>query len=776
MSRRALNVLQARNPLPLATTSSPRRFVHYTPPRSNAVAASGAFPNAFADTSVDALHDFRFSELLDSLERDQYLPNRVWSYYQALLADVDATRVPADIHRRVLRRCAPELSVLRTAAARRYYVGNAPRTPHLHEDRFRAVIANLRTSGAGVALDDFHYVLRQFAAVGHHAGARAVLSELRTQGLAPDATTYALVLQALAHRLRLPTLRREAGALREQSARACQRLIAQMARERVPVTQACVDLAVRILRETEDAEGFDALLKTIYGVDLAAPVSGPTGWFAFGDLPGKGDVAMTSAPDPPLPLSVSALNTVVDTLGRSGRISKLVQAFEVLTNPLPAPQAEEELLQLDEDEEDDTDYRYLWASPDPHVQPNATTYNLLVKWTALAKDGALARHYAYEAVEADRLENERVIKAARHALPKDIEPPRVTANRRTLLPLVDLAHRTTGVLLMRWNLRIANRLIRQKTGHIARFRWWADKLHKDGLMNALPDVLPTDVQGVHAYLRMRKAAAAFSPARPDYPAPRDLDMTPVADSAVVAPPPSGLLPGSPENASAPSDPAGSSASPEETAPVRELPPHVQLDEPVPKQAWTPPDVDLSAFAVDVDASQRDLLAPKARKLKLEVHLALLARDVQELSGLVPRIERLLGRLIQRRKERAARRVWAGKDVFLRSAGQRVRIARAEWRKQNRWAARDAPPALRFGTLWTTVTHTLPPHIHVDWAHSRKAYKVLKRNEASRARRAAKRAAVEREAAAKSAEQAVPLTAGPDAPNVTPEPPSLPAAS
>ena len=72
-------------------------------------------------------------------------------------------------------------------------------------------------------------------------------------------------------------------------------------------------------------------------------------------------------------------------------------------------------------------------------------------------------------------------------------------------------------------------------------------------------------------------------------------------------------------------------------------------------------------------------AKEPKKLDIDRHLLLLQRDLEELQQFERHVVDVIGRDIQRVKERLGRRVWAGKDVFLRDIRQRTEVPKEVWR-------------------------------------------------------------------------------------------------
>ncbi|EGO01752.1 hypothetical protein SERLA73DRAFT_48258, partial [Serpula lacrymans var. lacrymans S7.3] len=382
----------------------PRRF-HVSAPHSSAITLPLlSVPDALSFSSIatssnsaqDLLRQQKYHDLEDSVGRDFPNPSRVWSYYTDLLGYLEFEHLPLEIHQAVLRKCVPSTNVLRGAMARRMAAGNAPRIPHMYEARLKSVMRNIRTTGHKPTLSDYHFILEQFASVGHYKGAFQVYNELTLVfGLHPTPKTYGLCLQAIAHRLSLPIYKFERGRLVEEAGRMSQELMKGMATYKLPFTSVNLDLTIRVLKEIADEEGFSRLMKVGYGIDLDNPDHPPL------------DV-VTSAEgveglDYRVPFSTAALNTTLDMLGRFGNVPKLVQAFEVLTQPLP-PQANKHFSMAFDEEDDFGVINPASTQPyqAPHAAPNTTTYNILLKHISRAGHATFARHYLFQAMRLDR--------------------------------------------------------------------------------------------------------------------------------------------------------------------------------------------------------------------------------------------------------------------------------------------------------------------------------------------------------------------------------------
>ncbi|KAF7355149.1 hypothetical protein MSAN_01430600 [Mycena sanguinolenta] len=401
---------------------------------------------------VDRIRQRNFDLLLESLEINGN-PSRVWTNYTNLLTFLEYEQLPVEFHQQVLRKCTPSSRLLRASATRRIFLGNIPRLPHVYEGRLQAVIRNIRATGVQPTLDDYNFILEQFAAVGHHTGVMQVYRELTSVGIVPRTKTFGLCLQAIAHRLTLPVGRKDRAQLVAVTRRMVSDLVNAMKSLNIPFTSVNLDLTMRILKETTDAQGFELLMKWGYGIDLANPDRPPLEYL---DSSRKGPAPQT--------FSTAALNMTIDTLGRLGNIPRMVQAFEVLTTPLPKRTTTTSSTYNDED--DDDDYP---ASPEstpafspPCASPNTTTYNILLRHVSRAGHAVFARHYLLQAMHLDK----QTLLELKHNIGnmplQEVPAPHFAINRGTLLSVFGESNRDKNVGLMRWLHSKFYRILKKK--------------------------------------------------------------------------------------------------------------------------------------------------------------------------------------------------------------------------------------------------------------------------------------------------------------------------
>jgi hypothetical protein len=468
MSKRSLQNGLKPLVLPRGTGSAARRTLHSSsvssftlPLRLASQATLTSTPKLVYSSGHHAAEaSLKRGRLLEALAQERVNHTRVFSLYASLLDLMVTESLPKELHQQVLRKCIPSPAEMRYTNARRIIRGDIPPSPHPYEARLKTVIDNMRRSGHEPDLDDFHFVLEQFAAVGHHRGAIAVYRAMKRDGYELRSKTFGLCLQAIAHRQTLSVHPSMRPTIIAETVHLCHELVREMKEHRARWTSVKLDLIMRILKESTDISTFLDLLRTAYGIDLQYPDKAPLSQSAS-------TTPLPSLPAAPLPLSTSALNTIIDMLGSAGDVSRTVLAFEVLTKPLP-PQASQHYTSSFEDEDDfgaqinapeSTPFKY------PSAVPNTTSYVFLVKHMARNGHATLARHYINEAMELehqhDAALHDEIYRANRLS---DVRSPRMGVNRGTLLPAFGLANRDKDITLMRWVLKTVRKAKKRKIG------------------------------------------------------------------------------------------------------------------------------------------------------------------------------------------------------------------------------------------------------------------------------------------------------------------------
>jgi hypothetical protein len=612
-------------------------------------------------------------DLLSSLERADANPSRPWGHYVNLLNYMGLEKLPLEVHQLVLRKCVPPAKVLRAASKREQRALKHPHALHVYENRLQTVMKNIRSAGWQAELDDYHFILEQFAAVGHYIGSRGVLKEMAFVGVQPSAKVYRLCLQALAFRLTLPCPEEQRPTLLKETTNMAREVIGDMRARDIPLDSVDTDLAIQIFGKTIDEKGFDELIKFSYGIDLAYPDRLP---LEVVERQSASKAETSEAVDSPLrlqPLTTAGLNVIIDVLGRTGRISKMIQAFEVLTEPLPKSSQSPPSL-FDEDEDD-----YSTINPPsvpepiyplPSARPNSTTFQLLIKHASRLNHPVIARHYFVNAWCTDRDEDRR-IKIGLCTLPVDkIAPPLLAVNKSMLVPLFSLSNRDKRPELMDWTYRMIKRALRRKRRDL--FWYSFRRATRYG-----PNMAHDDVSGV-----VSESGSL----------PRDIDAGPdVVDVPLLTGPPSDG-----DELRGASDSTSSASSLLETpvvppAEISTAAPTISTSSPDSNSPPTPlaasssaksphPETDSSVLDLDLDSYRSQSTSLRPGIFNIDLHISYLERDVSQLERLAGDVERVLGRTLHRVKERLGRRVWTGKDVWLSDEKDRVPVAKKVWKE------------------------------------------------------------------------------------------------
>ena len=498
--------------------------------------------------------------------------------------------------------------------------------PHPHEARFRAIIQNMREAGHKLDIEDYEYILKQFAAIGYHYGSLRVLREMSFIGMRPTSKSYGLTFQALCHRLTLPAQRKFRRKQITEAVTICNELITRMRASEVPFTQATTDLIYRILNKTMAVDTLQTFLKIVYGVDLSYPDRPPLEFWR-----GDKDQDSTPALSPmsPLPFSTSALNTTIEVLGKLRNMSKLVQAFEVLTTRLPSQSAVAPASSFEDDDDDDFGINRPAVAhfPLPYARPNTFTYESLLRGISRTSSHHLARHYMLQALALDMDVTRQLRDDVIRYPPEAIHAPTFAVTRRMLLSVFSLANRMKKIELIKWTLFKARRVLRRKTEDIAYY---------------------THIQVQWQDARIRRVEVEALPRNSDHD--EDAPADAMADPSSSTPRVSVVI-----------TPTSSSHRLAEQA----------------KRSKLPQEQSMPHFAVDLD-SQALPSEPSPRKFDIDTHLAALQTQRLKLAVFVRHVEDALGRSTQRVKERLGRRVWMGKSVYLRHTGRCQRLHPTTW--------------------------------------------------------------------------------------------------
>ncbi|KAI0829468.1 hypothetical protein BC628DRAFT_1360666 [Trametes gibbosa] len=606
--------------LAAASSYSHVRPFHHTTARLDALAVPVAESSSTASGSTLTSREKplntqlgrKIAEIRSLLSIKRPSPHRVWASYVELLQFNGSRGIPRDVHQGVLRKCAPPAAHLRAISAKLLGEGRRFKDQLLYESRYRDVIRNIRASGEAPALEDYHCVLEQFAALGNHQSAMMVLDEIAQVGLVAEPETYGLCLRALSHRLTLPVWHLNRPILVEDITNHCVRILRDMGVSNVAYTSDNVDLAFRILKETLNMEGFTALMKGAYGIDLAYPDRSPLEfWEKKESEPAEDsdEESLASRLPTRMPFTSSALNTALDYLGRAGSVSKMIQLFEVATNPLPSSTSNPV---FNDEDEDDFGYSNPQVAPysPPHIRPNTTTFHVMLRHLHKSRDEVLARHYLLVALEMERDQNRSLREFTRIKPPSEIHAPRLAITRNLLLSAASVANDNKDVELLRWVLNKTRKVARRKRWDLqhyaqVRARWLDEGLYQP------PAPSEAALEGAEEALPLGPSSSRFSSF-----------FSPSSSLAGVT----GTL-ASDSNSHTP---------------------------------WR---------------------SEEPRPFDIDLHMNIIRRDLDKVAALETRLEDVLARTVQRIKERLGRRVWKGKNVYLRDIERRMPVSKEFWRQR-----------------------------------------------------------------------------------------------
>lgn len=305
---------------------------------------------------------------------------------------------------------------------------------------------NIRSLGSQPDLEDYNFILQQFAAVGHYEGSYQVYKEIIRVGHTPSNKTFGLCFQSIAYRLSLPVSNPKRAGIVKQMDAMYATYMDDMKKYSVPMTAVNFELSLRILKHTLNREGFEKAMRWGYGIDLSNPDRvaleyGP-------GLARRKDGKLVK----PFPFTTAALNTTLDMLGRLGDVSKLIQAFEVLTQPLSSA-GQHFFNTFDEDDFGvDVDVSSSTRFTTPYAQPNTTTYAILLRHIGQTPyQSVFARHYLLQAIHLDRQVDMTLRRKYWAKTPlEEINSPHFSLNRSHLLSVLGQSNKHKDLSLMSW--------------------------------------------------------------------------------------------------------------------------------------------------------------------------------------------------------------------------------------------------------------------------------------------------------------------------------------
>ncbi|KAI0340950.1 hypothetical protein BDW22DRAFT_1359802 [Trametopsis cervina] len=637
-SRLCLRTKIPLNKFPQASTSALSRCLHTSPPCNSAAVLTPSVeldlsrPTLIRRDPKEAIKWKKLEDFKASLEQEGF----------------SRGRIPLKVHQKVLRRCTNSLAQAKFDLLLRMQRKEKIRAVHPYESRFQAIIYNIRQAGYQPSANDYHFILLHFAAVGQHLGALQVLREMSEIGLQRTGKAYGLCLQAMHRRLTLPIWHEARPRLAAGIAKLVFKMLKEMDDHKVPFTSRTIDLCFRIVGETLEDEPFERLMRLAYGIDLAYPDRPPLEFWGKDESSSASDASLPTLT--PFPFTTAALNNTVEFLGRKGRISKLVQSFEVLTTPLPSSAfvSHDSSYMDDADEDFGDDHPEVAPFTPPHAEPNTETFETLIKWISQNNHAPLARHYLYQAYRHDR-DTDR---ALRQALKENADfaqapIPRALFTSGMLQSVFGLTNREKKIPMMRWTLHMLHKTKNNRRSDIVFYRRLEEK-QREALAVASAEQLDTDT-------------SAPEPPSPGSPEADDNTTAPVVEAI--------------EPSVLPEDTSTSSSS---TAfDISDQPESVVEDNPE------------SSLVSKRSKAQRTRIMRDTFDINL--HLAMLRREYSRLLLLEARMTDVVGRTTQRVKERLGRRVWASKDIYLRSQKARVLITKEQWRQSVNYRERRTTP-------------------------------------------------------------------------------------
>jgi len=328
----------------------------------------------------------------------------------------------------------------------------------------------------------------------------------------------------------------------------------------------------------------------------------------------------------------------------------MVQAFEVLTHPLPKPYQSPPSL-FDEDEDD---FSFNPPSvpepiyPLPSAPPNSTTFQLLIKHVSRAGHAVFARHYLVYALRMDRAEDQRIKRGLCTVPVDEIAPPRLAVNRKMFLPVFGLSNRVKRIELMSWTLRMIRRTLRRKRKDLF---WYTFRRATQYDQEMSPDVIDipssTDPPSDGDVFRGVSESTSFASS--------------LLETSVVSPP--GI-----ETAASTISTSNPNSPPASAVPSTADPSHRESR--------------ISDLDLDSDRPHphpHPHPTPLPRIFNIDDHIYHLQRDIQQLQQFDSIVEAALMRIVDRIKERLGRRVWSGKDVWLADEHARVPVTKMVWK-------------------------------------------------------------------------------------------------
>ena len=617
-----------------------------------------AFPKLFLRRTNNA--NTAYGRLSTLIKTPNVEPDIIWAAYEdfhRLLPSAPREYEQVYTLRHALRRSVPDWR-----SVRRQTDGRLPATerwarltsPHPFEYRMRTILQDIREIGHTPKLSDYHWVLSQLAAAGHATAAETVLREMITLARLPTAETYTLVLRACIRRLetRMPY-----SAVDEEAAtasRIAREVVEAMGEQGVEINSKHVSLLLRVFKTSLHIEGFELLLRTVFSFDIKRPDRMAK---EFEDRLKAAD--QNNQPLPvPLKINRDILTNMMYVWGKAEGFSKMISAFEVLTNPYPMPSDLPPPSSSWWDDVFGSDVpmpvvttplshrpEYKWyPQTTPAAQP---AVNKIIQVLAWNDKRPLCQHYVKMAIELDEAEARQLRNTLNRALaavrpqsetlqdtdrppsnvssdhpqgsplppssdssllPLDNEQPssRFMVTMETLLPAWGMANHKKALEMFRWMRHQSIGLIKRKQKQL---QWF---MERQGELLRLEEPVSSMSDGVGAGTLSRQ------------------------------------------------------------------PIHPHLIPEVPS------------------TGEQGTFNPQPRqRFHVMTHIVLLQESIEKLTGMMERINEGVARLSQRTKERLTRRVLGAKDIYIRDLDERIFIAPDEWAKivnYGRWSGNVTGPS------------------------------------------------------------------------------------
>ena len=374
----------------------------------------------------DLAQSAEYRQLLHLLGQSSHIssPDTTWQAYSNLVRVnlMAGSRIPFEVHRRVLRRAIP-IYVKSLSDAMSLKARKSRHTASLHgwcpyQYRMDAILEHIRHSGALPHMEDYHLILLHYAVWGNIQGSLELLRGLVTGGSSPAARTYELVLYSFVRKLALVRhwehTREDLLPLLEKEFLA---VVKDMKGRDIRQTRLINDHCTRIVGAVSSRQSFDSMVAAVHGIDVTQPDSVPPQFanqFLAVSEGGRRSLApevlQTEREFPSI--STATLNTLVRVLGSgpNSSLAAMIGTFESLTYPLPPLRPKREAYGY-EDGVDDDEPHYVPPARLRRTQPtrpNTQTYSYLIQNCIAMRNKTLAKHYLDQAIGDERAQEQAI--------------------------------------------------------------------------------------------------------------------------------------------------------------------------------------------------------------------------------------------------------------------------------------------------------------------------------------------------------------------------------